>query len=327
MSALTSEISDQSLREASDWFARLDGGDATADDRAKHGAWLSASPENRTAYAFVAETMGLAGLTDRNAGSNVVRPFPPVRRPTVTFPKAIAAGIAALAVVATALLTLRTPATEHYQTATGEIRDVILSDGTKLVLNGATELEIGFGPSARNLTLKRGELFVTVGKDPARPFHVRAGDRTITDIGTAFDVNMHESAVDVAVDDGIVTISSPGASLSGEDTATLLKGQALTYAFRHKLGSPRMVAAQQVGTWRVGVLTYDQVTLDWLVTDLNRQFGGGITIADADLAAMPVTLTLKLRDRDGTIGTLEKLLPIRAVTGQGNGITLVRARS
>jgi ferric-dicitrate binding protein FerR (iron transport regulator) len=133
----------------------------------------------------------------------------------------------------------------------------------------------------------------------------------------------------VAVSEGTVLISGQGPADATErtaDSAILTKGQALTYAFAHALETPRSVAAQQVGTWRVGVLTYDQVTLDWLIADLNRQFGGGIAIADPALAAMTVTLTLKLRDRDGTVGTLEKLLPIHAVPGAAGTVALVSAK-
>jgi hypothetical protein len=45
-------------------------------------------------------------------------------------------------------------------------------------------------------------------------------------------------------------------------------------------------------------LSYDQVPPEWLVADLNRRFDGGIAILDPQLAAMPITLTLKLHDRD-----------------------------
>jgi len=181
--------------------------------------------------------------------------------------------------------------------------------------------------------VKSGEFFVTVGKDPKRPFRVHAAGRIITDVGTAFDVDTHGREVGVAVSEGAIMISSDrqdapnGRPEEDNDTVTLSKGQALTFAIDRALGMPRSLDPQQVGTWRVGILTYDHSTLEWLVADLNRRFNGVIAINDPQLAAMPVTLTLKLRDRDTTIATLEKLLPIQAVTTDQGTIELVRSKS
>ena len=41
---------------------------------------------------------------------------------------------------------------------------------------------------------------------------------------------------------------------------------------------------------------------------------------------MPVTLTLRLHDRDTTVGTLEKLLPVHAVPDVSGAVVLVRAK-
>jgi len=250
-------------------------------------------------------------------------------------PRAVIAGAAAAAAVTAAIgvSMLTQPATRHYETAIGETRDVALDDGTTLVLNGATKLDIMFTRHARDLDVKSGEFFVTVGKDPKRPFRVHAAGRIITDVGTAFDVDTHGREVGVAVSEGAIMISSDrqdapnGRPEEDNDTVTLSKGQALTFAIDRALGMPRSLDPQQVGTWRVGILTYDHSTLEWLVADLNRRFNGVIAINDPQLAAMPVTLTLKLRDRDTTIATLEKLLPIQAVTTDQGTIELVRSKS
>jgi transmembrane sensor len=340
---LTTEISDQSLREASAWFARLHGDNVSAEDHVSLAQWLAMRPGHREAYEFVTETCRLAAHAQAAANRDLWQTkLPPKRRePAVSrggkprgtgafrgmgTRQALAAGIVAVAIAGITLLLQDRPAARRYETAIGEIRNVALEDGTKLVLSGATTVDVAFDRHSRALKLETGELFIVVGKDPARPLRLRAGDRVIEDVGTAFDVNMHANAVDVAVGEGAVMISRQSAT-NPADTATLLMGQALTYAFDRPLGAPRSVGSQQVGTWRVGVLTYDQVPLEWLIADLNRQFDGNITITDPQLAAMSVTLTLKLRDRDTTISTLEKLLPIHAVSQHSGAIELVRTKS
>jgi transmembrane sensor len=315
---LTIKLSEQVLREASDWFARLNGGDAGADDRARLTVWLTARPENQQAYDFVEETCGVAATVLEKAPLQ----NPRVSRRPIGHWGAVGGGLALAAMlIATAgFIALMPRENDHYATAIGEIRSVTLADGSALTLNGATALDVTFTYGQRDLDLKNGEVFITVGHDAARPFVVHAGGRTIEDIGTAFDVDTNGRDVDVAVGEGTVKISDP------EDAVVLSKGHAVIYASDRILSATRTVASQQVGTWRVGILSYDQVPLEWLVADLNRQFDGGIAIPDPQLAAMPITLTLKLHDRDTTVRTLEKLLPVHAVGGGTGAIELVRAK-
>ena len=321
MSALTTELSEQVLRQASDWFARMHGGDATAQDHVRLADWLTANAEHRQAYDFVTETCRLAARAHEQLADRHPLPagFRGMRKVAIGGAMALAATI----VGGIAIVRLLAPETAHYQTAIGEIRNITLADGSVLTLNGATALDVSFSRHAREIALKTGEFFVTVGKDPARPFRVHAGDRTIEDIGTAFDVDTDGQDVDVAVGEGTIMISAAAAALPG---IVLNKGQALTYAPGATPGTPRAVASQQIGTWRVGILSYDQVPLQWLVADLNRQFDGGIRVPDPGLAAMPVTLTLKLHDRETTVGTLEKLLPVHAIAQGAGAIELVSAK-
>jgi transmembrane sensor len=320
---LKTELSEQVLREASTWFTRLNDADATAEDHVRLDNWLEARPDNRQAYDFVTETCRIVATVHQRT------PVPgrsASRRPIgrwVTVSSAVA--LAATLIAGIGIIALAPPTTGHYATAVGEIRTVALDDGSTLTLNGATALDVTFTRDRRDLELKNGEFFVTVGKDPARPFRVHAGGRTIEDIGTAFDVDMNGQTVDVAVGEGTIKISAPTTSSAG-DAVVLSKGQAVTYAADRILRTTRPVASQQVGTWRVGILSYDQVPLEWLVADLNRQFDGGIAIPDPQLAAMPITLTLKLHDRDTTVGTLEKLLPVHVVASGTGALELVLAK-
>jgi transmembrane sensor len=321
---VTVELSEQVLREASDWFARLDGGDATAEEHLRLADWLAARPENRRAYDFVSDTWRISTDAYELPAARPQRVSSPLARRSLAWGGGLALAAAIVAAIGLGLRAQQ-PWVAHYQTTIGEIRTVPLSDGTTLALNGATAVTAKFTHGIREVELTAGEVFVTVGKDPARPFRLHAGGRVIQDIGTAFDVDMKGQDVDVSVGEGTVMISArPDAPAA--DSVTLNMGQTVTYTADRVLSAPRAIPSQQVGAWRVGILSYDQMPLEWLVADLNRQFNDSIAVPDPQLAAMPVTLTLKLHDRDTTVATLEKLLPVHAEAGAGGAVVLVRIK-
>ena len=120
---MTSELSEQVLHEASDWFARLDGGDATADDHLRLADWLAARPENRKAYDFVSDTWRIATgayeLAPARQGPTWQSKVPrlPVRRGL-----AIGGGLALAAAIVAAVgigLHSQQPWTQQYRTAAG----------------------------------------------------------------------------------------------------------------------------------------------------------------------------------------------------------------
>jgi transmembrane sensor len=334
---LNATPSDELLRAASDWFARLHGGDATPQDHMEHEAWLSASPENRRSYEFVVESCALAtqGAARRVAANDPilahVADVPRAREPRRI--KGRSLGWTLAASVATALVLgatyMERSGPKQYQTATGERRSITLEDGSVAVLNAASRITVRFRRDERRIELEQGEALFTVTKNPTRPFRVHAADRTVQAVGTKFEVDRHEAAVDVAVNEGIVAVSAPdtepGVPTGAHAAARLRQGQAITYVSGGSIQDSRAIAPEQVGAWQSGLLIYEHAPFSWVVGDLGRQFKGNITVEDAQLASMPVSLTLKLHDRETTIRTLEKILPIRARYDGADTIRFVRA--
>ncbi|WP_204309887.1 FecR family protein, partial [Klebsiella michiganensis] len=72
-----------------------------------------------------------------------------------------------------------------YRTAAGERREVALTDGSKMILNGDTRVAM---IDARHAELIEGEALFEVRHDAAHPFIVKTGDVTLEDAGTVFNV-------------------------------------------------------------------------------------------------------------------------------------------
>jgi len=323
--------------EAVDWFVLLDGGRASEDDRARHRAWLAARSEHRDAYASVRQTFSVAQMAQTQMARTIssARGMERWAHAAQAFGRPQWALLAAGVAVLVAFLGVRQFGPDllatRYTTGVGEHRDLALADGSIVHLNAATSLSVRFTDEARDIDLRQGEALFEVAHDLSHPFRVHAAARTIQDVGTAFDVDRQGTAVEVAVSEGTVVVSAPGIAApnpaihASDVSATVSKGYAVTYTADQALGEPRVITSELVGSWQHGVLYYEDVPLAQLAGDLDRQFGTVTRIDDPKLAAMSITISLKLHDREATLGTLAKLLPIRIRRASANNLVFEAA--
>ncbi len=328
-------LSDDLLRTASAWFARLRGGDATDEDRLQHEAWLAEDRAHRKAYHHVRQSAEIAA---RVIAGGISAPADPEAktwrsvaarsRPAPTR-RVIAACLALVAVMAALLWNQQRP--QEFFSKIGQLRTITLKDGSVLTLGPATTVSVAYQRTERDLRLERGEALFLIAKSRSRPFIVRAGGRTVKAVGTEFEIDRYGVSVNVAVRHGIVTISKPLAAQftsPGSVPALMLRrGQAVDYSTGGLIGLKYSIDPGQVGVWRRGLLAYEGAPFARVVSDLNRQFGGKIEIADPKLAALKVTLTLRLQSRNATLRTLERLLPIKASQSLSGAIRFVAAPS
>lgn len=92
-------------------------------------------------------------------------------------------------------------------TRNGSRTSIELPDGSTVRLNGGSRLtyEDGFGKKDRVVTLE-GEAFFDVKADPAHPFIVNTSALTIRVLGTAFNVNTYDEAVETVLIRGKVEV-------------------------------------------------------------------------------------------------------------------------
>jgi transmembrane sensor len=328
---------DKDLRaEAAEWFVLLDGGHASEDDRVRHRAWLAARSEHRDAYASVRQTFSVAQMAQTRV-ARAMSSAPASARRIERFVHAmrafgrpqwalLAAGVTVLAVLLGIWQFGPDLLATRYTTGVGEHRDLTLADGSMVHLNAATSLSVRFTDEARDIDLRQGEALFEVAHDPSHPFRVRAAARTIQAVGTAFDIDRQGTAVEVAVSEGTVVVSAPGITApnpaihASDASATVSKGYAVTYKASQALAEQHAITPELVGSWQHGVLYYEDVPLMQLAGDLDRQFGTVTRIDDPKLAALSITISLKLHDREATLGTLAKLLPIRIRSTSANSL-------
>lgn len=292
-------------REALGWLVLVnDPGFAAWDE---WEAWLVADPSHADAYWRLAAEEADVSQALRSAPESLTTRAPKRRRMAPTRRFWIAASVAAAAIAGVWIWQER-PRTWQVETAPGEQRTLTLADGTRLHLDGATQVTLDHS-RPRYAALDQGRFLVEVVHDDRHPFSVIVGDAVLTDLGTAFDVTRLEDGLRVAVSEGVVRVDVE------QEAVTLRPGDGLVV--RQGQLTRRVVAASEVDAWRDGRLVYDNEPYATVAEDLARAIGRPVRLAP-DLADRRFTGSMGVRGPDEALRPrLEALLGV-AISSDGD---------
>jgi transmembrane sensor len=287
-------------REASAWFARMHADDVSADDRTRFAAWLGAHPCNAKAYAELSETWEelvksgpLVRAVNFGQVMNAASTPPALRRRWVGL--AVAAAVSAM-VLGAAWNLYKQNEESGFQTAIGEQAAVALPDGSSFDLNTNSRVWVDYSERTRVVRLERGEAFFKVAHDTQRPFWVHAGNSWVRAVGTAFNVYLRPTGVEVTVSEGTVKVvnatsndpppsdtpvANPAASVTAGEQVDV-QGHAEVI---HELNSAQLT---RLLAWRKSSLYFQDQPLGDVVNELMRYTTLKIEFDDAALRELPV---------------------------------------
>lgn len=300
------------VQKAAQWMARLWADDANEADRLACHRWRAAHPDHERAWRR------LGAFDDKLQG------VPQHAAPVLMEPAAKgglsrrrALQVLGLAVVVTGTVPIvresqvwRLLASKH-STRVGEIREVVLVDGTRVLLNTASAIDVRFSADAREVVLREGEILVTTHPDPAtpvRPFTVRSRHGTVRALGTRFTVAQHEFVSRVAVYEGAVEIRPVHA------VAPALRLDAgLSTSFSdsdvHRLES---ALAHHGPAWPQGLLVAENMRVRDFLHELGR-YRTGLLRCSPEVADLQVTGVFSLADTDRALANLALALPVELI--------------
>ena len=287
---------DSDRREAAlDWLVRTN--DPEFDGWDEFTAWLEESPANAGAYQSLAvdEAELLPLVEAAPAGTE------PMHRRPARRGMAIAASVAGLAALATALVAPRMMPID-YSTGPGEVRVVSLGGQDQLVLNGDTKLKLA-GWDRRSVRLEQGQLLLRLHNPEGDRIEVVSGDLELVDVGTVFEVSRNGSETRVLVSEGAVVADPDGAGLK------LAAGQRLDTRDGATLLQASPADISSVGSFERGQLSYLDEPLGNVILDLRRSTGLDIS-ASAAISTRRFTGTLSVAEIKRDPRSLEPLLGI-----------------
>lgn len=294
------------LDEAAEWLMVLRYDAATDKDRAALARWCQQSPAHAQAWARAEAVLGTFAQVPASIGKDA---FHAMKRPG----RRRAIGLLGALLVAGPtgwLAWQRLPWREwsaDVATATGERRSITLADGTRLVLNTASAVDIAFTPTERRIRLQAGEILVTTHADPSptyRPFIVQTPQGTARALGTRFSVRrLDDATTRVAVFEHAVEIRALN------DAARVLHA-----GEQADFGTDRIAAAADVdpgaAMWEQGMLVARNMRLADVIAEMSR-YRSGVLRCHPSVAELRVSGAVSLADTDAGLALLARSLPLR----------------
>jgi transmembrane sensor len=343
------------------WLLRLSLESPTEQDRAQFAAWCGQDPRHAAAYrrfesiwqdaATLVELEPLARLpSNRDSWWRRARASLGVHKLRWAGSASLTAAMAGIG-----LWFLLAPthhaagvgpwpafAPDYYATGIAEVRDIHLSDGSKVTLGARSSLEVVYRRNERRVTLTSGVAFFSVVKNPLRPFIVLIGNEQVRDVGTEFEIRREPTGTRIAVVEGAVEVLHvPGrANETGRESARLAQkiaaadesagahiltaGQQITLGLNGVIPDPQLMPSVAPAAWRYGRLVYVDTPLKDIIADANRYSHEPIEIADERAANVRVSLTYPSDRVTETMADLAHTLSLRIE--RRNGGVVLKAR-
>jgi transmembrane sensor len=289
--------------------------------------WIEADPRHAVAFARM-EAAWEAGERLKASPPSIETPEalaefenkPPVSRRAL-IGGSIAASVAAVGV--TAAWRYASDVDLHH-TRLGERRIITLSDGSRIHLNTASAVEVAMRKHSRRIRLVKGEALFEVAHDPSRPFLVDAGSARLRAVGTAFNVRIRDTVVELTVTEGVVAVAEDTVDVHHPDVSKIVAGGGAV------IGSGAMAPTaldptilRQRTAWQDGVIELDGETLAQAVAEFNRYRGPPIIIGDPRLANLRVGGRFEVDEAEKFLTALEGSFPVSAIPAADGSILLV----
>lgn len=292
------------LRDAAQWHARLGAAPDCVQTRQQWQAWHQHDALHQWAWQRLenlqAELLGVPGPLARRALANGVAQ--PSRR---TLLKGLVLGLGVSGLAWTGYRQAPIWLADQ-RTAIGERRSLTLPDGTRLMLNTASAVDIRFDAEQRLIVLRAGEILLETAKD-ARPLKVRSAHGEMRALGTRFSVRQHPAYTELNVLEHAVAVRN---DLSDEERR-VEAGLRLIFD-QGPLPAPQPADPNQA-QWQNGRLVIDNWRLDRALDELQRYRPGIITCAE-EVAGLRLSGAYPLDDTDRALAAIAQALPVQIET-------------
>jgi transmembrane sensor len=325
--------------EALRWLALLEHGPLPLEEHRRFAAWVAADIRHQGAMIRAqAASLRLDRLAALAGGRSLLEPLPhepSLLQKNITRRRMIAAAAAATGLAGIGAWLEREQIEEigggtRYVSGAGELKKVVLADGTVITMNTQTELRVRYTGEHRDIRLVRGEAMFAVARDVKRPFAVRVGEWSAVAVGTTFVVRQLDElahsygpTTDVTVTEGIVQLLPLDRSVSEARRLTANQKALIGTDGKVEVGQ---VSDSQIGqqlAWRTRLVVFTGEPLREALAQMNRYSHRPIVVDDPTLAERRIAGVFSTADTQTFVSAMTATLGVEAV-GRDNVVLLRR---
>ncbi len=157
------------------------------------------------------------------------------------------------------------------EVADGKIKTIMLSDDTRVVLNGGSRILYPekFSKYGNRNVFVEGEAFFYVSPDKKHPFIANVENIDVKVLGTHFNIRAYRD------EDNIITTLEKGRVLvsDGLHRMYLIPNQQAIYNRSKKIISRNIIIANQESQWKTGDLMFDGKPLRMILSSISHKYG------------------------------------------------------
>lgn len=303
--------------DAANWLVKLHSQEMDASDHASLKKWCEQSKEHQRAWHAANELARNFGAVPPGLGLS-----------TLGRQRNRRAVMKTLAIVCTlaptSWLAWTHMASGTYQTATGERSTYTLADGSSLILNTGSSVDIIFDDKQRLVRLRAGELLIQTAKDTAlnqRPFLVQTGQGSVRALGTRFIVRQREDVTDVSVLEHAVEVRALGVA-----GAVIIDAGYSSSFGKTDIGTVAPLANNaNASAWTQGILIADKQRLEDFLAELGR-YRPGILRCDPAVADLRISGVFQTSNTEQALNVLQETLPVTVQSRTRYWITVVSSQ-
>ncbi len=315
-------------QKAALWFARSRAEDFSAEEQAELDAWLAADSAHKQAFSRLEADWADAALLSATTIESL-RPSPcpfGFGRPAWQ----VAACFLGLILIASVCF-FRADVAHYiaalqgqearYNTTSGQCKNIVLQDGSRLELNGNSKIRVLLSRWRREVQLAYGEVFFQVSPDKNRPFEVNTPQGQVRVLGTSFQVRSRSGHVAVDVKSGAVQVATSTMSGKAEKKVILRGGQGVDYSWAGDMKQPRLARLDEALAWREGKIVFRSSRLAEAARRLKNVYGMRI-ILEHGLEDLRFTGTFSASNLEEILHVIELSFGLHRKVGENGTIFL-----
>ena len=319
--------------EAVRWLALMEQGPLQPQQQDRFAAWLASDIRHQGALVRAqAASLRLDRLAALAGGHSILGPSPreqslrikkTTRRRLITA-AASAAGLLGLGAWLGPGLIQELGDGTRYTSSVGELKKVVLADGSVITMNTQTELRVHYTGAHRDIRLVRGEAMFAVAHDAKRPFTVRVGEWSAVAVGTAFSVRrLNEPTTDITVTEGVVQLLPVAGGVSAARRLGANQKAVIGADGNVEVDQVSDSQIQQQLAWRTRLVVFTGEPLRVALAEMNRYTPNHIVVGDPELGERHIVGVFSTADTQTFVSAMTATLGVEAVE-RGNVVLLRR---